>query len=83
MKNMGKEAKDKITGFRGIIVSKVEYLYGCAQYGIVPKVTKEGKREGIEYFDEGRIIIIGKGITPKEVKVERNGAENNIDSPNL
>jgi len=26
MKNLGKEAKDKITGFEGIIIGKINYL---------------------------------------------------------
>lgn len=77
---LGKEAKDVITGFNGIITAKVNYLYGCTQYGIVPKVSKTGKRE-IEYFDEGRIRIIGKGILSKSVVADRPGAEVNLDSP--
>ena len=78
---LGLEAKDKVTGFKGIITGRCEYLYGCAQYGLVPKVSKEGKRQGIEYFDEGRIEITGRGILPKEVKVKKPGAEINLDSP--
>ena len=37
MENLGKKAKDKITGFEGIIVGKIIYLFGCNQYGIAPK----------------------------------------------
>lgn len=82
MNNLGKKGKDKITGFEGIIISKINYLFGCSQYGITPQV-KEGemKRSDTEYFDEGRIEIIGEGIAPASVKVEKNGADFNRDSP--
>ena len=75
MKNLGKEAKDKITGFEGIIIGKINYLFGCAQYGIAPK-SKDGKINDTNWFDEGRIEIIGNGIVPEEVKVEKNGGVN-------
>lgn len=83
MKNLGKQGKDKITGFEGIIVSKIEYLFGCAQYGIAPPVydNDKQKRGETEYFDEGRIEIIGVGVTAKSVKVKKPGADFNKDAP--
>lgn len=75
MKNLGKEAKDKITGFEGVIIAKVQYLFGCNQYCIVPKV-KDGEIKSGEWFDEGRIEIIGSGIAPEEVRVDKNGGIN-------
>ncbi len=75
MENLGKEARDKVTGFEGIITAKVNYLYGCNQYGITPK-AQDGKTLDTNYFDEGRIEIIGNGIKPEEVRVERNGGVN-------
>lgn len=75
MKNFGKLAKDKVTGFEGIITAKVDYMYGCAQYCLTPRVSEGGKREEAEYFDEGRIEIIGEGVTPKSVKAEKNGCD--------
>ena len=29
MHNLGKRAKDKITGFEGVIIGKTTYLFGC------------------------------------------------------
>ena len=34
---LGEELKDKITGFRGIAITRVEFLNGCIQYGLKPK----------------------------------------------
>ena len=80
MIELGREAKDKITGFKGILIGKAEYLFGCTQYCIVPKVSKDNTKNGGLWFDEGRLEIIGNGILPKEVRVKKNGGPN-MDSP--
>ncbi len=81
MIKLGQKAKDKITGFEGIITGHVEYLYGCDQYGLTPEV-KDGKLGETNYFDKGRIEIIGRGVLPEEVQVEKNGGINR-DCPKL
>ena len=67
MENLGKKAKDKITGFSGIIIGKIIYLTGCNQYGLTPPIDKDGKTSSTEWFDESRIEIIGEGVQAKEV----------------
>ena len=66
---LGKKAKDKITGFEGIITAKVEYLNGCVQYCIKPKAMIDGKMPAGEYIDEGQIEVIKDAIehNPKKV----------------
>ena len=73
---LGSKAKDKITAFEGILTAKVVYLYGCSQYCISPQVLSDGKMLDGNYFDEGRIEIIGNGILPEEVKGSSNGGSN-------
>lgn len=73
-KLLGKQAKDKVTGFEGIITAKCEYMYGCSQYGLTPP-AKDGKINDTAWFDEGRITIIGEGIEPEAVQAEQNGCE--------
>jgi hypothetical protein len=75
MEKFGKRAKDKITGFTGIITAKCIYMYGCSQYVLTPEVDKDGKRRDGEWFDEGRIEIIEDGISVESVKSDRNGCE--------
>jgi len=77
---LGKLGKDKVTGFEGVIIGKTEYLYGCAAYGLTPKAVG-GKLEDSKWFDEGRIEIIGAGITAEEVKGDKPGGED-YRSPN-
>jgi hypothetical protein len=75
MDKLGKVAKDKVTGYEGIITSKHLYLTGCAQYGLQQQVDKDGKIPDIKYFDEGRLEIVGKGITKVEVQAQENGCD--------
>lgn len=80
MIELGKEGRDKITGFTGIITTRVEYLFGCTQYGLVPKVNEDGEIKSGEFFDEGRIEVIAPGITAEEVQAEKPGGINR-DAP--
>lgn len=75
MDKLGKKAKDKITGFKGIVIGKINYLFGCDQYGIAPE-AKDGKTNGTCWFDEGRIEIIGKGVSIEEVRGKKPGGLN-------
>lgn len=82
MKNiiLGQKAKDKITGFKGILIGKITYLTGCDQYGIAPAVGTDGKVGDTAWFDEGRIVVIGKGITIGDVSGKKPGGPNR-DTP--
>jgi len=75
MELLGKKVKDKITGFEGIATSKHIYLTGCNQYALQPVINKEGKVPDREYFDEGRLEIIGEGINLEEIAGEKPGCD--------
>lgn len=79
MQNLGKRAKDKVTGFEGVIVAKIAYLFGCEQYGVAPAST-DGKVNDTYYFDAGRVEIIGDGVSPDAVQIEKPGGVNR-DAP--
>jgi hypothetical protein len=71
---LGKRAKDKITGFSGILTARCEYLTGCNRYCIQPTDLQDGKPIDGLYFDEAQIEIISDGILAKDVKGKKNGA---------
>ena len=71
---LGVIAKDKITGFEGVVTARCEFLTGCNRYCIQPRELHNGKPLDGIYFDEGQIEIISEGITKEEVKAEKNGA---------
>ena len=73
MLKLGQEAKDKITGFKGILTARHQYITGCDQYAISPGLNGEGKLGDIYQFDEGRIEILGPGINEKEVQTKPPG----------
>ena len=79
MFKLGMKAKDKVTGFDGILVGRAEYLTGCTQYGIAPP-AKDGKIESAQWFDEGRIEVVGDGVTIEEVSSAAPGGPNR-DTP--
>lgn len=78
---LGQKARDKITGFAGIITGRAQYLYGCDQYVLAPPVNAvDGKIGDGQWFDEGRIEITGPGVTAADVQVEKPGGPNR-DAP--
>ena len=78
---LGKEAKDKVSGFTGIITSRIQFLTGCDQYGLKAKIKPDGTPIDVAYFDEGRIVILGDGLTEDDVKAPKNGCDNHPDAP--
>jgi len=72
---LGILAKDKITGFEGIITGHSDYLTGCDQYILQPKSKSDGDYTEGRWFDEGRLDKIGPGIASEEVKAKENGCD--------
>lgn len=68
--NVGDRVKEKISGFKGVIVAKTEWLYGCTRFTVQPeKLDKEGAVQKTETFDEPQLELIKtgavKGASPK------------------
>ena len=55
---MGVTAKDKVTGFVGVITAHTQYISGCSQILLVPTV-KDNKKQDAEWFDEQRCERVG------------------------
>lgn len=63
---LGKEVRDRVTGFTGIVTSKLEYLTGCIQYCVVPKVSADNKYPEGTYIDYQRLEVVGPGMTDQK-----------------
>lgn len=68
---LGVQAKDKITGFRGTVVGRTEYITGCHQVLLSPPVKADGSHVEGHWYDEQRIevidstpIVLDNGRTP-------------------
>lgn len=58
MIELGQKVRDRLTGFAGIAVSRVEHLYGCSRIAIEPTELHDGKPILSEWFDEQRVEAI-------------------------
>jgi len=72
MKNvkLGTRMRDTVTDFEGIAIARVEFLNGCIQYMLKPKIDKEGKSQDAIAVDSQQLIIIDDGILTPEKKIE-------------
>ena len=57
MITMGVTAKDKITGFSGVVTGSASYISGCDQYLLSPKVDEKGEYKEGRWFDEQRLEV--------------------------
>lgn len=57
---LGHKAKDKVTGFKGVVSSLSFDLYGCVQVVLTPEVDGKGERQDGTWFDVTRIKITSK-----------------------
>jgi hypothetical protein len=62
---LGIKARDIITGCEGIIVTRNDHISGCAHYGLAQPETEAGVIPPTEFFDEGRIEFVGKGVSDR------------------
>jgi len=66
---LGRNLRDKITGFKGICTGRVCYLTGCDQALLQPGVDKDGKVvdsawfdiQRLEYVDDSCIVLDNHG----------------------
>lgn len=72
MIELGKKGRDKITGFEGVITGRAQYLTGCDQYVMVPPI-KNGEIQKSEWFDEGRIEVVGDAFTEADLVAPKRG----------
>jgi len=56
--NLGSEVKDKITGFKGIIRGRSDYLTGCNTYGIQSQKLKDERPNEWVWIDEYQLILL-------------------------
>lgn len=53
---MGEMVTDHITGFRGQVTARVEYVTGCLQYLVQPGIDGQGKWVESHWLDEARLL---------------------------
>ena len=68
---LGKTYEDIITGFKGVATGFCEYISGCNQALLVPKVKKDGSKVDGSWYDVQRLIevdasqvVLANNLTP-------------------
>lgn len=63
---LGITARDTITGFEGVVTATAQYISGCNQVLLVPKVDDKGAFVESHWFDEQRCSQMGEEIVVLE-----------------
>lgn len=60
--NLGDRVKDTITGIKGIVIGKTDWLYGCRRIVIQPEEAKDGKPAESFSVDEPQVVLVKAGV---------------------
>ena len=67
--NLGDKAKDRISGYEGIVTAMAKYLNGCTRVLLEPtKLDKEGKIIKELWLDDVQVKVIKEGAFAKGKK---------------
>lgn len=58
---LGDIARDKITGFTGVVIAKTSWLHGCNRFTLCPRGLKDGKPIDSHSFDEPQLSVVSRG----------------------
>ena len=78
--NMRDQVECTVTGFTGTVIGSTEWLNGCIQYAVKPKVDKEGKIVEAEWIDSQQLKVT-KTFEPAESVPRRATGGPNKDAP--
>lgn len=54
----GSSVLDKVTGFKGVVIYRVEHMNNCVRYGVQPVVDKKGQLPENKVFDGPNLEIV-------------------------
>ena len=73
---LGSEVKSRISGYKGIVVSRSEHLNGCNRYLVSPqKVNKDGELPDSYWLDEHELEVVVKNKVKKRKDIKKPGGE--------
>lgn len=62
MIQLGDRVRDRVTGFRGIVVCMSTWLNGCVRCGVqAERVTEDGTLPDTQWIDEPQLEVIASG----------------------
>lgn len=60
--NLGDRARDRITGLKGIVIARTEWLFGCERVTVQPEECKDGKPADLVYIDEAQCEVLDSEV---------------------
>ena len=55
--NLGDELKDKVTGFKGVVMVRAQYATGCVHYGLQSEKLKDNAPSEWQWVDASRLEL--------------------------
>lgn len=78
--NCGDIVKDKITGFNGVVVARIQYLTGCNRYSIQSRILADEKPVEWQNFDEDQLNILKEDIIKIQTDRSKGGVKPKVTS---
>jgi hypothetical protein len=63
---LGDEAKDTITGYKGVVVAFTTWLNKCRRLTLQSRELKDGKPIDVQVFDIEQLQLVKKGKQPEK-----------------
>ena len=65
---LGDKVRCKISGFTGTATARMEFLNGCIQYEVAPRIGKENKIPDTVFIDEQSLEVV---LAKKKKKIKK------------
>lgn len=74
--DLGETVKDKVTGFKGVIIGRADHISGCDTFGVQCNTLKDGAPQDPRWFDEPRLeSTSGKRMSIVDERAVKTGAD--------
>jgi hypothetical protein len=64
---LGDQVKDRVTGFKGVIMARTQWMNLCIRYSVQARDLQDGKPVPDQWFDENDIELVrgSKNLAPE------------------
>lgn len=62
--SLGDEVIDCVTGFRGVVINRCQWLNACNTYGVKCRELKDGQPQDTVQFDQPQLSLIEPKVVP-------------------
>lgn len=77
---LGDEVRDVVTGFKGVVICRSQWLNNCNTYSVKPRELQLGLPQDTKHFDEPQLKLLKKNVFRPERKT--GGPERSVQAPN-